>query len=66
MSEFYQGDIIKISRFRKQLFVIVSKNAFIRTTGVFHVCPMITGIPAGPLHIEVKGRMGESGAVICE
>ena len=61
MTEFYQGDIIKISGFKKQLFVIVSKNAFIRATGIFHVCPMIPGISAGPIHIEVKGKNGESG-----
>ena len=66
MTEFYQGDIIKISGFKKQLFVIVSKNAFIRATRIFHVCPMIPGIPAGPIHIEVKGKNGESGTVICE
>ena len=66
MTEFYQGDIIKISGFKKQLFVIVSKNAFIRATGIFHVCPMIPGIHAGPIHIEVKGKNGESGTVICE
>ena len=66
MIDFSQGDIIRISGFKKQLFVIVSKNAFIRATGIFHVCPMIPGIPAGPVHIEVKGRNGESGTVICE
>ena len=66
MTEFYQGDIIKISGFKKQLFVIISKNAYIRATGIFHVCPMIPGIPAGPIHIEVKGKNGESGTVICE
>ena len=66
MNDFYQGDIIKISGFNKQLFVIVSKNAFIRATGMFHVCPMISGIPAGPVHIVVKGQKGESGTIICE
>ena len=66
MTEYYQGDIIKISGFNRQLFVIVSKNAFIKATGIFHVCPMISGIPAGPVHIEVEGRNGESGTVICE
>ena len=55
MTEFYQGDIIRISGFKKQLFVIVSKNAFIKATGIFHVCPMIPEIPAGPIHLEVKG-----------
>lgn len=66
MNEVYQGDIIKITGFRKQLFVIVSNNAFIRAAGVFHVCPMLPGIPAGPLHIPVKGNKGETGTVICE
>ena len=66
MTEFYQGDIIRISGFKKQLFVIVSKNAFIKATGIFHVCPMIPEIPAGPIHLEVKGQKGESGTVICE
>ncbi len=66
MTEFNQGDIIKINGFKKQLFVIVSKNAFIKATGIFHVCPMIPGIPAGPIHILVNGKNGESGTVICE
>ena len=66
MTKFYQGDIIKISGFKRQLFVIVSKNAFINATGIFHVCPMISGIPAGPIHIAVAGKNGESGTVICE
>lgn len=66
MNEFYQGDIIRISGFNKQLFVIVSKNAFIKATGIFHVCPLIRGIQAGPLHIPVSGKKGELGIVICE
>ncbi|SKB73486.1 PemK-like, MazF-like toxin of type II toxin-antitoxin system [Lachnospiraceae bacterium] len=66
MNDFSQGDIIKISGFKKKLFIIVSKNAFIRATGIFHVCPMISGILAGPIHIPVKGKNGESGTVICE
>ncbi|MBO7601273.1 MAG: type II toxin-antitoxin system PemK/MazF family toxin [Lachnospiraceae bacterium] len=66
MNEFFQGDIINIAGFKKQLFVVVSKNAFIKATGIFHVCPMIQGIPAGPLHILIKGKKGESGTVICE
>ena len=66
MNEYYQGDIIKITGFKKQLFVIVSKNAFIKATGIFHVCPVIQGIQAGPLHIQIRGKKGESGTVICE
>ncbi len=66
MNELFQGDIIKITGFKKQLFVIVSKNAFIRATGIFHVCPMIPAFPPGPLHILVCGEKGETGTVICE
>ena len=66
MTDFCQGDIIKIDGYNKQLFVIVSKNAFVRAVGIFHVCPMIAGIQAGPVHIQVKGRNGEEGTVICE
>ncbi len=66
MNEFYQGDIIKISGFKKKLFVIVSKNAFIKATGIFHVCPMLSNIQAGPIHIPVCGKKGEAGTVICE
>ncbi len=66
MKEYFQGDIIKIAQYKKQLFVIISKNAFIKATGIFHVCPMIPEIPAGPVHIPVKGKNGEYGTVICE
>lgn len=66
MTAFCQGDVIKISGFKKQLFVIVSKNAFIKATGIFHVCPMLSGVPDGPIHIPVSGKKGESGTVICE
>ncbi len=66
MNEYYQGDIIKIAGFKKQLFVIVSKNAFIKATGIFHVCPLIKGMNEGPVHIPVSGKKGETGTVICE
>ncbi|MCR5789210.1 MAG: type II toxin-antitoxin system PemK/MazF family toxin [Lachnospiraceae bacterium] len=66
MNEFCQGDVIRIEGFKKQLFVIISKNAFIRATGIFHICPMLPGIPAGPVHIEVKAKRGEAGTIICE
>ncbi len=66
MNEFYQGDIIKITGFKNQLFVIVSKNAFIKATGIFHVCPMLANVQAGPIHIPACGKKGESGTVICE
>ncbi len=66
MSHLSQGDIIKISGFRNALFLVVSKNAFIRTTGVFHVCPIIKNLPEGPIHILVRGTQGTQGTVICE
>jgi mRNA interferase MazF len=36
---FSQGDIIKIHGYKGK-FIIVSKNAFIKATNVFHVCPV--------------------------
>ncbi|HBA47299.1 MAG TPA: hypothetical protein DCZ91_05775, partial [Lachnospiraceae bacterium] len=49
--DFCQGDVVKISGFRNK-FVIVSKNAFIRMTNVFHVCPLMDRYPDGPIHID--------------
>lgn len=65
MIDFYQGDIIKISGFRNK-FMIVSKNAFIKTTNVFHVCPVLEKYPEGPLHIAIEGKELTRGTVICE
>ena len=65
MTEFRQGQIIKMSG-QKLRFLIVSNNAFIDATGVFHVCPVPEDIPEGPLHIPVSGVSGFSGTVICE
>ncbi len=66
MMDYSQGDIIKISGFTGRQFVIVSKNAFLRATGVFHVCPLVKGVSSGPLHIAVEGTEGTYGTVICE
>ena len=66
MTGLNQGDIIKISGYSRRLFVVVSKNAFIRATGVFHVCPLIEGVDEGPLHIPVVGVNSQTGTVICE
>lgn len=66
MKEYWQGDIISINDFGKQLFVIISKNAFIKATGVFHICPLSNGISPGPIHIEVCGKGKTKGTVICE
>lgn len=65
MKDFLQGDIIKAAGF-KNYFIIVSRNAFIKNTNAFHVCPMLENRPAGPLHIPVVGREGTKGTVICE
>ena len=64
MQKIYQGDIVKISGFSCR-FLVVSKNAFIEHTGVFHVCPILKGEKEGPLHIAVNGKR-EEGIVICE
>lgn len=66
MTGLYQGDIIRISGFGQKLFVVVSKNAFIKATGVFHVCPLMIDVPEGPLHIAVTGKNAVAGTVICE
>ncbi len=66
MIDLYQGDIIKIGGFGKTLFFIISKNAFIKHTGAFHVCPFLSDVNAGPVHIRVKGNEGKEGTVICE
>lgn len=50
MTDFDQGDIIKISGFRNK-FLIVSKNAFIKAANVFHVCPLLDSCPQGSLHV---------------
>ena len=63
--EFYQGDIIKISGF-KNYFLIVSKNAFIKATNFFHICPVIENNEDGPLHISIVGKQKTSGTVFCE
>lgn len=65
MPDLSQGDIIKIAGF-SALFLIISKNAFIRSTGMFHVCPFLSSTASGPLHIAAAGNNGISGTAICE
>ncbi len=66
MTEYTQGDIIKISGF-KHPFLVISKNAFIKSTGLFHVCPVFPGVSPGPVHISVTlVRSGKQGTVLCE
>lgn len=64
MGSICQGDIIKINGFR-HYFLVVSNNAFIKSTGVFHVCP-IMDTNEGVLHIAVTGKNGSAGVVVCE
>ena len=66
MTAFCQGDLVRIGGFEKTVFVITSKNAFIKALGVFHVSPLIADVPAGPLHICIEGKKGTEGTVICE
>lgn len=65
MIELFQGDMIKIAGF-KNSFLVVSKNAFIKATKVFHVCPIFDNISSGPLHIIIEGKQQTKGIVICE
>ena len=64
MKDFFQGDVIKIKGF-SNLFIITSKNAFIKKLKAFHVCPVIERTVEGPLHIAVSGKEIK-GIVICE
>ncbi len=65
MTDLCQGDIIRVSGF-SNCFLVISKNAFIRSTGVFHVCVIAQNSPAGPLHIPLRGAQGTEGVVFCE
>ncbi|QFJ55924.1 hypothetical protein [Pseudobutyrivibrio xylanivorans] len=65
MKDFYQGDIIKIAGFGN-LFLIVSKNSFIRERQMFHVCPIVKADLVNPMCIPVKGNEGNEGTAICE
>ena len=65
MNDFSQGDIIRIHGFTTP-FLIISKNAFIRSTSMFHVCPFLTSPAPGPLHIPAKGIGSSSGVAVCE
>jgi len=33
---------------------------------MFHICPILTNIPDGPIHIKIKGNKDADGTVICE
>lgn len=63
--DLHQGDIIRITGYKNN-FIIVSKNSFIRSTNVFHVCPILEDISGGPLHIQVQGNNKIKGTVLCE
>ena len=66
MKDICQGDIVKIGGFGNKLFVVTSKNAFIKATGFLHVCPVLSDVAAGPIHIKVRGKKNVEGVVICE
>ena len=65
MTDYSQGDIIKIAGFRTP-FLIISKNAYIRNTKTFHVCPFLPDYAGGPLHIPAQGIKGTKGTAVCE
>ena len=65
MQNFSQGDLIKIQGF-SSLFLIISKNAFIASTHMFHVCPFLSSLDEGPLHIPAVGSSGTTGTAVCE
>ena len=65
MTQLSQGDIVRIGQI-KQNFLVVSKNAFIKYTGMFHVCPFPENINSGPLHIEAAGINGTVGVAAAE
>lgn len=64
MIDFFQGDIIRVSGY-KDNYMIVSRNAFIRATNVFHISPVLN-CPEGPTHIHIIGNNGIDGTVMCE
>ena len=66
MIDFCQGDIVHIDGFGRRNFVVVSKNAFIKALGAFHVSLMLPDISPGPLHISVVGKKGTNATVLCE
>ena len=65
MQDFSQGDILKISGY-KNLFLVLSRNAYIQATHTFHVCPFLSGYTPGPLHIPAAGLKDTEGTAICE
>ena len=66
MIQISQGDIIKITGFKNQ-FLVISKNTFIKSTNMFHVCPVLTGVDDGPVHIKVKPlNSSKTVTAICE
>ena len=65
MKSVSQGDIIKLDAFKNQ-YLVVSKNSYIRATGMFHICPILKNVKAGPVHIQIKGRAKTTGTAICD
>lgn len=58
-----QGDIIKIEGIEFPVLV-VSKDFFNQTKSVI-VCPVVSGVEEGPLHIQVMTNK-ITGTVLCE
>ena len=64
-ADFFQGDIIRIGD-SKHHYLVLSKNAFIRNAGVFHICPFLQGYSEGPVHIFARGEKGTEGIAVLE
>lgn len=60
-----QGDLLRIHGY-KNVFLVISNNQYIRSTGFFHVCPVLKNVSDGPLHIQIHGDQGSEGTAICE
>ncbi len=65
MIDLSQGDIVRLPG-KKDLFVVASRNAYIRATGMLHLCVMTDHGSEGPTHVRVTGMNGTTGMVSCE
>lgn len=65
MSDFCQGDVIKISDLKGK-YVIVSNDSFIKFYDAFHVCPIIQGNNDSPIHPLINTNLDADYIAICE
>ena len=65
MTDFCQGDVIKISGF-KDKYMIISNDSFIKNYNCFHICPIIQSDNESPIHPLIKTNLCEGYLAICE